>query len=127
MGKSSRGEKEFSIIQRLKYENSKLKRENSSLRKQLDRVNFERSADLQEIIEEHLKNEDEQDHARLIKNMAEKWKCFKCAGGYLKVKRFLKAGVMMYLRECDCCENKTRPQQFHENVEGLFFEAEKKN
>lgn len=120
MGKSRRGHKERSREQELKYENSKLRREVSSLRKQLARLDLDRHSYVRDIVEEHLAEEQESiDSTDLLEKMQSQWRCHECPDGQLEIVVYSKIGAPWYFRQCSECSNRTKSQPYHSGVEGI--------
>lgn len=121
MGKSRRGDKERSREQELKYENNKLRREVSSLRKQLARVDLDRYSQVRDIVQEHLTSEEESiDSARLLEKMKAKWRCNEgSCSGHLEIVIYAKMGHTWYFRQCSECPNRTAAKPHHPGVEGI--------
>lgn len=120
MGKSRRGQKERSREQELKYENSKLRRDVSSLRKQLARIDLDRHSYVRDIVEEHLAGEEQSiDSTHLLEKMKARWKCHECHEGHMEIFVYSKIGQPWYYRQCSNCPNRTKSQPHHKNVEGI--------
>lgn len=125
MGKGSRnnrGHKEFSEIQRLKHEIQKLKRENSRLQKILDRVDIERFNSLKELVSIQAKEARAEENVKSLEKLKQKWICFECGVGYLRLKIFPKWDGDYYYRACsnEECSHKTTAQKYTDNVEGIL-------
>jgi hypothetical protein len=117
LSKNSRGQKEYSRLQEALHENKKLKREISSLRKQLARLDLDRHDYVKDIIEEHLH---EETPAKVLEAMKEEWKCKKCNIGYLEIVLYTKVGDPWYFRKCNFCPHRTTSKQyFPDKVEGI--------
>lgn len=114
MGKSTRtGSKEYTRLQEVLHENSKLKREISSLRKQLARLDLDRHSYVKDIMDEHYAREDQEESAeKMLKRLKEEWRCKNCQDGYLEVNIYMKAGDAWYYRKCNCCENRTKGRRY---------------
>lgn len=135
MGKSRRGHKELSKEQELKYENKEfrrrerdkdnqilqLKREVSSLRKQLARLDLDRHSYVKETLEEYYAHEEEVvDNKRLINDLKKEWACKKCGVGYLEIILYNKIGETWYFRQCNQCVNRTKSQVYSPAVQGVM-------
>jgi hypothetical protein len=111
MGKSGKyTDKELDLLDKLKHENEKLKRELKTTRKQLDRYAVAEEKGLIEkgVVTMGQKRRDE-------KALVEKWRCYDCNQGILKL-------VILgnrYLRICDVCGKRTKSQVWHDKVEGI--------
>lgn len=123
MGKTRRGHKELSNEQRLKAENQRLRRDISSLRKQLARIDLDRYTHVRDIVEEHLaNNEEEIDSESLLESLKSKWRCLaeKCTDGYLEIMIYTKMTQQWYHRECNKCYNRTKSQIYTPSVSGII-------
>lgn len=120
MGKTRRGEKEKSKERRLVHENQKLKREISSLRKQLARIDLDRHDYVKNIVEEHYAKEDAEDNThKMLESMKNYWKCHECKSGYLEINLYTRMDGVFYYRQCSECSNRTKSQKYDENVTGI--------
>lgn len=127
MGKARRGQKERSREQELKHENHKLRREVSSLRKQLARLDLDRYSTVRDIVEEHYANEEvdvnTQDMMESLKNT---WKCHSCNEGHLEIQQYTKLGEPWYFRQCNNCPHRTKSQVYTPSVKGIVKPAVEK-
>lgn len=130
MGKSKRSDKEFTKEQKLIHENRQLKRQVSSLRKELARVDLDRYNNLKETIEEHYQEDSE--HFETSQEMLEKvkneWKCHQegCEG-FLEIFTYNKIGDTWYYRICSrapICKNRTKSQKYSPAVRGIQRKCE---
>lgn len=113
MGKSTRGDREYSRLQEVIHENKRLKRELSSLRKQLTRIDLDRHAYVKEIIDEHYAKEDQEETTgKMLKRLKEEWKCRKCHDGFLEIRIYTKINEAYYFRQCNNCSNRTKSQKY---------------
>lgn len=110
MGKSFKTDKEIEQIDRLKYENKKLKRSLKQLRKLLDRYEV---AEEKGLIDEGtiIPSKKRQKEQELL----ERWKCYSCERGVL---RLIIVGNR-YFRKCDSCGKNTKSQVWGDSVEGI--------
>ncbi len=123
LGKARRGDKERSNEQRLKYENQKLRREVSSLRKQLARLDLDRHAYVHDIVQEHLAHEDADQSAQgMLNSMKNAWKCHSCNAGHLEIQTYTKMGELWYYRSCSNeCGHRTTGKPYDPNsVKGIL-------
>lgn len=124
MSKSRRGDKERSREQELKYENQKLRREISGLRKQLARLDLDRHSYVRDIVEEHLADEDivisTQD---MLESMKNEWKCRECHSGFLEITLYSKMGQPWYFRKCNNCPHRTTSKAYTPEVKGIIKDA----
>lgn len=124
MGKTRRGDKERSREQELKHENQRLRREISSLRKQLARIDLDRYSHIKDMVEEHLAQEEKMSTQEMLKSMKEEWKCRECNSGYLEIFLYNKIGETWYFRRCNSpdCEHRTKSQPYTPSVKGIMKE-----
>jgi hypothetical protein len=121
LGKARRGDKERSREQELKYENQKLRREVSSLRKQLARIDLDRYSHVRDMVEEHLAQEEEVTSTEdMLKSMKNEWKCHECNQGHLEIFLYTKIGETWYFRQCNACPNRTKSQIYTPSVKGII-------
>lgn len=121
MGKSRRGDKEFSKEQKLIHENRQLKREVSRLRKELARI------DIAEMDREGLEVADiEEKTEKLSKTQAlkQKWLCNSCQEGHLEVILYSRMEKTFYFRKCTKCVHRTGAQEYKPTVEGIFKKSD---
>lgn len=122
MGKARRGDKERSREQELKYENQKLRREVSSLRKQLARIDLDRYSHVREMVEEHLAQEDQEISTQdMLKSMKNEWQCHECGVGHLEITLYTRLDGTFYWRKCSNCPHRTKSQKYDPNtVKGIM-------
>ena len=110
MGKGCKTDKELDILDRLKHENRKLKRELKAVRKMLDRYDV---AEQSGLIDENaiMPSKKRRKEAELRKL----WKCYKCQKGVLKIIRI----GNRYFRKCTYCDKHTKSQIWDDSVEGI--------
>lgn len=120
MGKTKRGEKERSRERQLAHENQKLRREISSLRKQLARIDLDRHDYVKNIVEEHYAKEEVEDNThKMLESMKNHWKCHMCKSGHLEINLYTRLDGVFYYRKCNECDNRTKSQQYNESVTGI--------
>lgn len=141
MGKSRRGNKERTREQELKYENkefrrrerdkdneiNQLKRQVSSLRKQLARIDLDRYSHVRDIVEEHYAEEErELSTSDMLKSMKDQWKCHECGVGHLEICLYTRQDGTFYYRHCNNCTNRTKSQKYDPNtVQGIIKDTTK--
>lgn len=110
MAKNNNYDKELELIDKLKYENKKLKRALKASRKMLDRYNVAEEKGLidEDIIVPGKKRQKE-------KELKEQWKCHDCENGYLYI---IHIGNR-YFRKCNGCSKNTRSQIWNDTIKGL--------
>jgi cell division septum initiation protein DivIVA len=121
LGKSSRGEKEYSRLQESLHENKKLKKEISSLRKQLARIDLDRHSYVREIVDEHLAFEEQETSTKdMLKSMKNTWQCRECGEGFLQIHLYTRRDGTFYFRHCNSCTHRTRSKRYTPDVKGIF-------
>jgi hypothetical protein len=116
LSRNTRGQQEISSEQRLKHENSKLKRQIGALRKQLSRIDVDRYEELRRIIDQQ-EAEDRSDCAETARDdIAKMWSCWSCTGGTLRIHTLERRDGMFYNRCCDNCGKATKFQRYIDKV-----------
>lgn len=121
-GRRNHGHKELNQLQICRKENEKLKKEISSLRKQLARIDLDRYAHVKNIVEEHYANEKEEKSAQdLVKSLKDEWQCRECGEGHLEITLYTRRDGTFYHRACNVCTNRTKVQKYDpETVKGIM-------
>lgn len=112
--RTTRGEKEYDLLDRLKHENRKLKRENASLKKALSRIDIERFENLKELVDQQRQEEKNKEKKKESQN---KWNCYQCGKGHMQLHIFNRRDGVFYYRSCTLCEHRTRMKKYHKDVE----------
>lgn len=115
-------DREFDQNQRLKYENQKLKRQISSLRKQLARIDISRYEHIQDMLQEYDEQEVQDRIAKEKEQLKQKWKCWDCTEGYLKLIILDRRDGLKYFRKCNNCKKQTGVKNFTPDIEGFKYE-----
>ena len=116
MKRRNLNKKETDQLKKAQLENIKLKRQVSSLRRQLSRVDLEGYAHIKDTLEA-LEAEDNEDEVRESLEQHQKtWECFDCGVGVLKLTMVSKMGEPFYFRKCDHCSKRTKLKPFQEGV-----------
>ena len=116
MGKKKKTDREFELVDRLKHENSKLKRQISLLRKQFSRIDLENYKNIEEIIQKHDENSDNiplKNHEDQLKKL---WECFSCRNGVLVMVPINKLNETYYFRKCNQCNHRTKLKKLTKDV-----------
>ena len=115
------GDKELDQIQKLKYENQKLKKENARLRKLIDRGQADQEL-LHELIQKQNDEVELENKEKVLKN---RWRCFECHEGVLKIHILKRLDGVFYWRQCSNpdCGHKTKLQRYTKDVEGIKHES----
>lgn len=111
-------EKDYDKLDKLKEENKKLKRQISTLRKQIDRLDLDNSK-YDHIRELAAQQYEEEKNTSKAKKLREKWKCYECGSGVLKLIIIPSPGGLKYFRSCNNCDNRTKAKQYNKDVEGI--------
>ena len=112
-------DKEFDLLQRLKYDNEKLKRQNKTLRKQLQRVDIDRYENLKNIIHKHCAEDLEEELKSEHKKLMKQWECRECEEGFLKLYTISRRDGVFYYRKCTECSNRTPTKPYTDKIEGI--------
>lgn len=114
-GKSRGTDKEYSKIQRLAYENKKLKREIARLRNELGRaVDLIEPEDVEAQELEAIENKEKMHKVQKKKD----WTCHTCREGSLQFHPYTKFnGETWYYRRCDACTYRTKGKKLTADVE----------
>jgi hypothetical protein len=115
--RTKRGGGEYDLLDRMKHENQKLKRENARLKKLLNRVDLERFSNMQEVVEKQHKEDLAMDKAKGRKRLEARWKCHKCSDGVLKPYAVERRDGLFYYRSCTLCPNRTKLKPYKEGVD----------
>lgn len=105
--RTQRSKGEHDLVDRLKHENQKLKRQISQLRKQLSRLDLTKYNNIKELVDKHEledKREAQQEHQEQIKKL---WECFECRSDYLRMVTFERRDGVFYYRKCNSCGHRT--------------------
>lgn len=124
MSKSRRDNRGNTREQRLQHENDKLKKQISGLRKQLARIDLDRSANVRDIVQKYYEQEDKEAFAKKeqesLEALQREWQCSACGEGYLEINLLNKLDVLNYYRKCTCCPNRTKLQVYNKQVRGII-------
>lgn len=114
------GDKELDQLQRYKHENDKLKRENSRLRKLIQRGQADQAL-LHELVQQ--KNHEEE-LAITQKREENQWRCWDCSTGILKIHTMPRRDGVFYWRICSNpdCKKHTKLQPYTKDVKGPHHE-----
>ena len=113
--------RDLDLLERLKHENEKLKRQNSRLRKMIDRGDLDRNENVKELIESHDRLESEAQQANAKAQIHKTWSCWDCRTGILRLKFLDRLDGSFYYRVCDGCRKRTKPQKYvsKDEVQGV--------
>ena len=105
-------------LQVLKRENQRLKRELSKLRKQISRFDLDRFQSFKEALDRLDEIEMEQTARRKERQVSkEKWRCWDCNIGTLRLKIWDRLDGPHYQRTCDGCGKRTSMKKYTPEVE----------
>jgi hypothetical protein len=127
MGKSRIDRKGYTREQRLLKENQVLKREISTLRKRMARIELNKYENVKEAVEDHERNSGLPTTQDLLESLKKEWACKKdnCSG-YLEITLFNKINDTWYFRRCNSCDNRTPSQKYDsKSVKGIIKDSEK--
>lgn len=120
MGRRNRyADKELDELQKLKYENKRLKKQVSSLRKQLARVDIDRYQNLKDLVYKHAKENLEDKIKAQRERLKKEWECHTCRVGFMKIHTISRRDGLFYYRKCTECDNRTPTKPYNEKVEGI--------
>jgi hypothetical protein len=126
MGRARTNSRGYTREQQLVQENRLLKRQVSSLRKQLARLDLDRYENIREAVEDHERNSGLSTTQDLLESLKQEWKCKKEAcSGYLEIILFNKIDTTYYYRVCNSCSNRTKSQKYSPDVKGILKNSEK--
>jgi len=124
MGKARTDKNGNTREQRLFYENQKLKRTISSLRKQLARIDLDRYDSVKEIIEQYYQEDRAEEGKAVLETLKKQWSCKECEDGTMEIYVFNRAGGTFYYRICSSapiCTNRTLAKPYlASNVKGIM-------
>jgi len=109
-------DREHDQLDRLKYENKKLKKQLSALRKILARVDLSKFDQLQDLVEQQ--REEQKNAEQKKKKELAKRKCFECDDGYMELEFLHRRDGLHYYRLCheEGCGNRTKSKLHHKGV-----------
>jgi cell division septum initiation protein DivIVA len=126
MGKNTRGSKEYSREQQLTHENQQLKKQISSLRKQLARLDLDRLSYVKEIVDEHYTQETKEAADEILENIKKSWSCHKCEEGFLEISIYHRSDGIFYFRQCSSCQQRTKSKRYDPStVKGVLKDSQK--
>lgn len=121
--KTKRGEREYDMLDRMKYENEKLKKEVSALRKQVKSLrkmvtksDIGRHQDFQEFIQ-YKRQERKIEKSKQASKQPHKRQCYDCGKGRLEMKTMKRRDGLFYWRACNLCGKTTLMKPWKEGVE----------
>ncbi len=117
--RTSRGDKEYDQLDKLKHDNKKLKRQVKKLRKIIDRFDLDRYNDVKEWIEKYANLELEQERAEATKELEKRWKCWDCDQGVFRIHVIMRMDGEFYYRMCDQCRKRTSLKKYSKKTEGV--------
>jgi hypothetical protein len=112
-------DKELDQLQKLKCENKRLKNQISSLRKQLQRVDIDRFTNLRDLVYQQSIEDLQESIKEERKKLKQKWECFVCRTGFMKIFTISRRDGVHYFRKCTSCQNRTKVKPYNDKVEGI--------
>jgi len=104
-------------LQALKRHNEALKREVAKLRKQISRFDLDRFQSFKEALDRLDEIEMEQTARRKEKEISkDKWRCWTCGEGHLRLKIWDRLDGPHYQRVCDRCGKRTSMKKYTPEV-----------
>ena len=126
MGKSRRGNREKTREQKLVHENRQLKREVSSLRKQLARCDLDSYNSVKEAVDQHYEEGTPQQGKDFLDKLRQEWACkLDNCTGFLEIFIYNRVDKTYYYRVCSNspqCKNRTKAQKYSPDVKGPLRE-----
>lgn len=123
MGKARTDRYGYTREQALIQENRTLKRQVSSLRKQIARIDLDRYDAVKEMIQENYKEGKEEEGREILENLKKSWGCRECEDGYLEIFVFNRGKDTIYYRICSnapACMNRTKAKIYTPTVKGIM-------
>jgi rubrerythrin len=122
--RSSRSDTEQTEVKRLRYENQKLKKQISQLRKQLSRIDIDRYTNLKEMIEAQAAEDESFDSKVQLEELKQKWMCHECNQDYLRIVIVPRADGVFYIRKCPTCSYRTKLKKYTDGIDGFNSNGE---
>jgi len=113
-------DKEHDLLQKLKRENDKLKKQIGALRKQLARIDLDDYNNVKELLDKYYYEDKLEEREDILEKLKDEWKCLQCGTGYLEIVLYTKQGNPWYFRKCTTCSNRTKAQKHNPNVKGVL-------
>lgn len=108
---------EYDELQALKQENQKLKRELGKLKKHIARLDLDRFQSFKETLDRLDEIEMEQTARRQERKVSkDKWQCWTCNSGHLRLKIWERLDGPRYNRVCDSCGKRTSMKKYTPEV-----------
>lgn len=118
--RTRRSSRDYDLVDKLKHENQKLKKEISSLRKQLARVDFDRYSNLQQLVDKQRKEAELTEDSKKLEQLKKKWECWGCGKDHLKIIIWdHPVKGVMYYRKCFTCDHRTEMKPYNDKIEGI--------
>lgn len=105
--------------QELLNENKQLKKQISSLRKRLARIDLDRYDTVKELIQEHYQQDRAEQGKEILNDLKQTWLCRVCEEGYLEILIYNHSNTTFYYRKCTDCTNRTKPKKYSTDVKGI--------
>ena len=125
MGKARTNSRGYTKEQALIQENRILKRQISSLRKQLARLDLDRYDMVREMIQDHCKEDKKQQGKEILESIKKTWACRECEDGTMEIYIYNRGPETFYYRICSnapTCMNRTLAKPYTPTVKGVIRE-----
>lgn len=119
MGRRKYSDGDYELLDKLKHENKKLKKQISALRKQIAKLDIDRYENLKELVDKHNEQDLEEQKIKEEEFLNKKWQCHECHEGVLKLKILERRDGIWYYRSCNLCKNRTKLKRYNSEVEGI--------
>lgn len=120
MGRRNRyADKELDQLEKLKYENKRLKKQISSLRKQLQRIDIDRHDNLRDLIDKFALEDHEEEIKAQKEKLKKQWECHECGVGFMMIHPVVRQDGTFYYRKCTECSNRTKLKPYTKDVKGI--------
>lgn len=123
MGKARTDRNGHTREQRLIHENQQLKKQISGLRKALARIDLDRYDMVKEMIQDHYKEEREEQGKEILESIRKSWACRECGDGTMEIYIYNRGPGTFYYRICSnapSCMNRTLAKPYTPGVKGVI-------
>jgi hypothetical protein len=103
-------DREFDLLQKIKEENKRLKRELAALRKQISRLDIDRYENLKELVQKQYEEDKKIEKTDNLDN--HRWLCWNCKKDVLKLTILHRRDGEFYYRFCQNCKKRTKLQKY---------------
>lgn len=117
MKRRNYNKKEQDQLQKIRQENTKLKKQVAKLRKVINNIDIEHYKFVQDLLNSETFKK--KSAPAIQEELEKKWACHQCEEGVMRLIILHRAGEPYYTRKCDSCSNKTKMKRYTEGVEGV--------